>query len=98
MHISDCRCQDVDFCFFDELSRFNCSREPRTHVVRGVVDLGTAADVADLASTRISERMAFNVSTAVLVWRIFSSSGNLETSNTIESNPALAASMALARE
>jgi hypothetical protein len=49
MHISDCRCQDVDSCFFDELSGFNCSREPRTHVVRGVVDLGTAADVADLA-------------------------------------------------
>jgi hypothetical protein len=49
-------------------------------------------------STRISGRIAFSVSTAVLVWRIFSSRGSVETSNTIQSNPAFAASMALARE
>jgi len=49
MHIADRRCQSIDSCFFHELSRFSRGREPFTQVPRGVVDLGTAADVANLA-------------------------------------------------
>jgi len=49
MHVAHGRGQGVDPCFFYELSRFSWSREPFTQVARGVVDLGTAANVANLA-------------------------------------------------
>ena len=49
-------------------------------------------------STRIAGLTPFSASTACRVCRTLSSNGSEEMSNTIESNPALAASIALASE
>jgi hypothetical protein len=92
MHVADRRGQCVDSGLFHELFGLGRARESFLQVWRGTVDFRAAADVANLAFHKNVRTRAFKVSTAAFVSRTFSSNGSVERSNTIQSNPALAAS------